>query len=297
MLSIAIPIYNRDVTSLVNELQKQCEKANINYEILLLDDDSSQFTETNKKLGQEMYISYSASMKNKGRSKSRNRLYEYARYVNVLFLDCDVKVPDSDFVSNYLSYIPYQGIICGGISYEKTLPDEKFSLRWKYGQKVESINASKRNKKSHLFFVSANILLNKNLIPSPPFDESINQYGYEDSLLAQKCKNDQIKIFHIDNPVVHLGLDTNQEYLDKLKQAIQNLHQLRNNNEIESTRLIDLSEWLSFHKLTDRFMTYMDKRHEKFEKNLLSENPSIFKLQLWKLYQYEIYRRKQQEIE
>ena len=59
MLSILIPIYNRDVTKLVEELLDQCGKANIPFEILCFDDGSTEkWKKKNKVINARFGVNY-----------------------------------------------------------------------------------------------------------------------------------------------------------------------------------------------------------------------------------------------
>ena len=59
MLSILIPIFNFDVTDLVLELNNQALAANVKYEIILLDDASTDsFREINRNLSRQNHIKY-----------------------------------------------------------------------------------------------------------------------------------------------------------------------------------------------------------------------------------------------
>ena len=46
MLSIVIPVYNVDVLTLVNTLSKQAQSLNISYELVCMDDASSEENDT-----------------------------------------------------------------------------------------------------------------------------------------------------------------------------------------------------------------------------------------------------------
>ena len=56
-----------------------------------------------------------------------------------------------------------------------------------------------------------------------PFDERIKGYGHEDTLFGFVLLQNNIKILHIENPVLNSCLDSNAIFLEKTKQSIQNL--------------------------------------------------------------------------
>lgn len=65
--------------------------------------------------------------------------------------------------------------------------------------------------------------IHKKILDDHPIPEVIQGYGHEDTLFSSLLEKAEIPIKHIDNPVVHLGLENNQRFLEKGAQAIQNL--------------------------------------------------------------------------
>ena len=91
MLSILIPIFNKDVRPLVYSLAKQCIKANINYQILCFDDKSEdKWKEKNSELASKININYTELSENLGRSRIRNWLGKAAYFEYLLFLDYQI---------------------------------------------------------------------------------------------------------------------------------------------------------------------------------------------------------------
>ena len=88
MLSVCIPVYNFNVTSLVEELSKQVRNLEVQVEIIIIDDCSLEaFRQVNEKAcSRETYIKLSENI---GRSKIRNLFLEHAANEYLLFLDCD----------------------------------------------------------------------------------------------------------------------------------------------------------------------------------------------------------------
>ena len=128
MISICIPVYNFNVSLLLEELSRQMEKAEASVELILIDDcSSSENKELNKSAcNKHRYIELE---KNIGRAKIRNLFLEYAQYEHLLFLDCDSLIPKETFLSNYLKAIKEgeSSIICGGRIYDRAKPDSNNS--------------------------------------------------------------------------------------------------------------------------------------------------------------------------
>ena len=88
MISILIPIYNVDVTELVNELNQQANSLSSEIEIICIDDCSSnnEVKSNNQNLKNLEIVSYTELSKNIGRGAIRMKLAESAKYKTLLFL-------------------------------------------------------------------------------------------------------------------------------------------------------------------------------------------------------------------
>ncbi len=286
MLSILIPIYNYDVTKLVERLHKQCDKTGKPFEIICFDDYSKpSFKKKNQVLRTKFLVNYVELSENLGRAKIRNWLAKAAQFEKMLFIDCDSKVPGKNYVQNYLNLLNQAPVIYGGRKYSKKAPtsQDKF-LHWKYGSSREALTVRKRKKRPYLNFMSNNFVIDRALFQQIPFDESLEQYGYEDTLMAEQLKVKDIKILHIDNPLEHKGLEPKKTFLRKVAMATENLSTLYQDKEITSSRLIDFYLKAKSYGFDNAMFSFVSKRKEKILKNLLSEKPSLRYLDLYKLY-------------
>lgn len=224
MISICIPIYNFNVSPLLDELSLQMEKTEASVELILIDDcSSSEFKEANKLCcNKHKYIELD---KNIGRARIRNLFLKYAKYEHLLFLDCDSLISNQTFLSNYLNAIKEgeNSIICGGRIYDSAKPDSNKLLRWKYGIERESLSYEERKQQPNKSFMTNNFLISKALLQEIKFDERLSEYGHEDTLFGFKLKKRGIEISHIDNPVLNGDIEDNTEYLEKTEKGISNL--------------------------------------------------------------------------
>lgn len=288
MLSILVPVYNYDVRKMVQKLYKQCKKLDVGFEILVYDDLSKQkYKDKNNELGAMFGVNYLELSENLGRSRIRNWLVKSARYDYVLFLDCDSKIVSNSFVKDYIESKDVADIINGGTVYSKKPPRAKSKyLHWYYGTHREAKRLSSRKKHPITHFHSNNFLGKRKVLEQIPFDESLDGYGYEDLVLAQSIDEALFTVTHIDNPVEHLGINTNKIFLQKTEQAIQNLITFQQNGVLDKTRLqrfvTTLEEW-SVDKLLKR---WVDDRHEIYYDQLLNNQAKLWKLDLLKLYWY-----------
>ena len=101
MISILIPTYDYDITKLVHELVKQCQSAQIVFEIICQDDDSkSDLNLKNDTINSIASCHFYSNSENFGRSKNRNTLAQKSNYDWLLFLDCDMIHVSENFIQN-----------------------------------------------------------------------------------------------------------------------------------------------------------------------------------------------------
>jgi glycosyltransferase involved in cell wall biosynthesis len=286
MLSILIPTYNYNITSLVYEVHKQATNAKIDFEIICFDDGSkSEINSKNESINQINHCRFKELSSNIGRSSNRNLLAQEAQYEILLFLDADVMPKSDNFILNYLNYFHTDfEAIYGGFAYKKEKPKDEFMLRWTYGKSKEQVTATLRNKMPYKIVISANFMIKKSVFLKLNPKILKSDYGY-DNYFGALLKLQKIKVLHIDNEVFHLGLDSNTLYLNKVHQAIHTLLKLKNKDEFISSQysllntFIDLKKWkLHF------FFSWLYKTFKRtFQTNLLGRSPSIFVLQTYKL--------------
>lgn len=289
MISILIPIYNVDVTELVNELNQQANSLSSEIEIICIDDCSSnnEVKSNNQNLKNLEIVSYTELSKNIGRGAIRMKLAESAKYKTLLFLDCDMRIPAKDYLQKFVRHIDKK-VVVGGITYSSTPPtNPEFMLRWKYGIEREKKSASERNRMRFSHFVASNLLIQKKLFLSLPVDNDITGYGHEDTLLGLKLLNLKTPISHIDNPLEHLGLDTAETFLEKSKTGTENLAKLYAKRICgKEIRLINVYEQLKAWGLLGITLIIISLLLPLFERNLESKQPKMRYFDFWKLYYF-----------
>ncbi len=282
MLSILIPIYNFEIADVVRKLAKQAEDSQIAFEILCFDDGSEeQYKTHNQSLTDSEHIVYHELIENIGRTKIRNLLAQKAKYENLLFLDCDIRIDKENFIRNYLQQINGH-VICGGVAYDTEQPEEEEFLRWKYGRKREEKSASFRNQSPYQSFTACNMLISKKVMLAHAFNEELTQYGHEDTLLGIELKQAGITVAHIDNPIIHLGLDNCQSFIEKTEAGLNNLMLLIADGKIG--REIKLYRHYQFWEKTLFLSNIAFRMAKKISRGkLLSGNVSLFWFDLYKL--------------
>jgi len=287
MISVLIPVYNYNIKPLVENLTFQLNKVNIRFEIVCIDDASKRYISENECIKSVSSVRLINLEKNIGRSKIRNLLAEKSTFDWLLFLDADVLPKSENFILNYINCIQSNraSVYCGGVVYEKTKPTPEKVLRWIYGRKREEIATSKRSINAYNNFFGANFLINKAVFESCSFNNSITKYGYEDVLFAEDLKTKKIGVAHIDNPVFHLGMEDNLVFLEKTKQALENLNTLCEQNLLkgDSIKILKTFQIVKAYKLNWLFRIFYIKFHKLFEYNLKSNKPNLFLFDFYKL--------------
>lgn len=252
MLSILIPIYNYDVRHLVGELRRQAEELSLTYEICLLDDDSDTiFQQRNRELTQKPHIRYEELPQNIGRSAIRNRLVAMSRYDYLLFMDCDSGVVMPHYLQTYLQHLQPNRLLYGGRTYLPKPPsDRKYLLHWHYGRQREQQDFASRQIEPYHSFMTNNFLIPRQVFAVLTFDEKIRTYGHEDTLFGMELAQKGVEILHLNNPLLHLGLETNLVFLQKTEMAVQNLARLHRDKQPVYTRLSKLYTTLAKWGLT-----------------------------------------------
>jgi glycosyltransferase involved in cell wall biosynthesis len=287
-LSILIPVYNFYTFPLVDELVCQLQKYNVRFEIIVIDDfSSSEFKEKNKKMNDLPFVCYKELDQNIGRSKIRNLMVKTAQYENLLFLDCDNQIINSNYISKYIDFLKYKfDVIIGGTSYFDQRPKEsKYILHWKAGKFREEKTAQKRNIAPYQSFLLYNMLIKKKVFLSISLEEKITTYGHEDTKFGIDLKKNGFTVLHIDNPVRHIGLNSSESFLTKTSEAIRNLQKLQDlygiGNQIKLYKYYLL---LKKYNLEIAYLHAVKIFLDVMILNLKSNNPSLFIFDLYKLY-------------
>ena len=223
MISVLIPTYNYNVYPLVQEVHKQLDKTGVAFEILVYDDHSTQPVENFQVITDLPNVVYQRLFENIGRLAIRHQMAKDARYDFLLFMDADVFPKDRFFISKLLKTLEQKkaDVYFGGIK----VPEHPFSpdkmLRWKYGKERESLTLSERITKPYHSVICGSLVVSK-----PVFLQEtesmlpIKKYGL-DTLFSYRLMENKRKVHHYNNPVVHLGLETNEAFIQKTKNALQ----------------------------------------------------------------------------
>ncbi|MFP4467623.1 MAG: glycosyltransferase family 2 protein [Bacteroidales bacterium] len=224
MLSICIPIFNQDVSTLAAELHRQAAGLGAPVELLLLDDGSDEPTKAkNRKLKSLPLVRYEELPENIGRSRMRNELAGRSAFPFLLFIDCDMEVTSGEYLQQYIRHMAPGTVVCGGHHYSKEQPGRPWLLHWLVGSVREVRPAEKRRERPYHSFMTANFLIDRELMSRIGFREELDGYGHEDTLMGYRLKKAGIPVLHIDNPLIHNGLEPAPLFLEKTRESLENL--------------------------------------------------------------------------
>lgn len=286
MISILIPIYNYNISTLAKIVHEQAIKTNIEFEIICFDDNSEKYKPENKStINSLSNTKIITSDKNLGRIHARQILSNESNYDWLLFLDADVIPKHNNFIECYLNKVnSNHDAIYGGFAYTKEKPSNDSILRWKYGKSFEEIDAKKRNSKPYQLIISANFFIKKTIFNKINSKISRKSYGL-DNYFGALLKQNSINVLHVNNEVYHFGLENSLTYLKKSEEAILTLLWMYNEEKIShhSNKLLSVFVFLKKIKLNYLMMLFYKTFNAKMKRNLIGINPDIYLLQLYKL--------------
>jgi len=290
MLSILIPTFNEDITPLVERLWHEIERIKTPIEIIIGDDHSTREASLNTFHNLDSVVFF-RNTENLGRTATRDLLARKARYNTLLFLDADVLPAQSDFIKKYLSAIGKSQVVFGGVQYTKQKPEQAMLLRWVYGKEREAKLAQERQYNPY-YIISQNLMIDKDVFLAVNAPE-IKRYGW-DNVFSFQLYQQGITVHHIDNAVIHLGLEPWDSYLSKVQQAMSTLVWAEKNDMISEdfTSIQKFYNSLKTFGLAGLLRISLTLWLPLMRTQLASKFPSVRVLDLYKFYYFSTYKYK-----
>ena len=287
MISVLIPTYNYNVYPLVKEIHKQISKQGIEFEILVFDDASTQKFENQHLIDEMDHVIYKKFKENQGRTAIRFQLAKNSKYENLLFLDADTFPKDRFFISKFIKTLEQHpaDVYFGGIQVPTNPPPAQNILRWKYGKERESIPVEQRKANPYRSILCGALLIKKSVfMPIIKNLKELKMYGL-DIYFSFQLKESQAKVYHFHNPIIHIGLETSKEFLQKTEQAIDTIHFLIQKKMIDANYTRLSQKVFQISKFGFCFpLGFLFKITQKIcKQNLFSSNPSLFIFDVYKL--------------
>lgn len=307
-LSILLPVYELDASALVSELLALAEAEHVDCELLVGDDASPTLVGWLDDIAYRQEVRVFRSEHNIGRAANRNRLADAAKGDWLLTVDCDARLLPQFSLRAYLRAARQAPVVCGGLCTPLTWPvrdsepetplsqashascqhddDATRALRLRYELNADRYRSAEyRRRHPYDKFTLFNALIRRDIFQDIRLDGSLKEYGYEDALFGIDLQKRNIPIAHIDNPLLHTGIDTSNEFLQKTEASLHNLHHLQRQMTDHSRLLANANAICRWHlsiptRLLFRLATPLLRR------NLLGKNPSMTLFSFYKLGYY-----------
>ena len=285
-LSVLIPAYNCNCLPLVEQLLPLLQSDVDAYEVIVSDDATKEpeIIKANETINQLPSCRYILKTENAGSAANRNYLGAISQYPLLLFLDCDISIPDRSFLKQYLS-TPMDDVVNGGISIIDDVQLHQ-NLRYRYEKaEIPSHTAVMRQANRYQHFRSTNFMITRSAFEKCPFDERFTRSGYEDVLYGKMLKQQHINVVHIDNPVLMTKFENNPDYVTKIERSLETLYTFRNELRGYSRLLTFVSGiHLSIVRNLIRLWHHLFKKAER--RNLCGSRPSLWVFNLYRLGYY-----------
>lgn len=247
-LSVLVPFYRDDAGDLLAALDAQLSGLAI--EILFYDDGTqdAELTTRMRSAAESATgaIALITNTQNNGRSAARNALYEAARGEWVLFLDADMLPSKGDFLKTYLSLIDVGAadVLFGGFEVEHSSKDADRDVHRALSDVSDCLTLDERQAAGPQYVASSNLCVRRGVLDAEPFDSGFEGWGWEDSEWAARVSK-RFTLIHVDNPAVHLGLETTDTLLRRFASSGDNYRRF-------TTAHPDLATNLALYKISKK---------------------------------------------
>ena len=286
MLSILIPTFNDDCTTLVENLVHQASSLNaIDWEIIVGDDVSTNqaVVAANRSINALPHCRYVFKEVNEGRAAIRNFLAQQAQGEWLLLLDADLTMIDDHFLEKYIEAMKQADVVCGGY---KVMEGPEGNLRYAYEKAAAcQQRLSSRNANPYHDFKVSNCMIRTEVFAAHPLDTRFRAYGYEDVFLGKQLEHHGIKVLHIDAPLGFSQFETNAQFMAKTEEGLRTLCRFREELQGYSTLLYHV-EKLRRLRLTSLVLFVFRQWRKRWRSNLQSAQPSLLRFKLYKLGYY-----------
>ena len=215
VLSVLVPFYRDDPT---DTLRSVAELAGPGVEIVAWDDgtgDAELTARVEALVGEFSALRLVTAARNAGRAAARNGLVRAARGKWLLFLDADMRPLRDDFLRRYLDAVACgeSDIMFGGFVVRDTGP-RGTELHRELSRRSDCRSAEWRRQHGPQHVASSNLLVRRDVLEAEGFDSGFEGWGWEDSEWAARVSK-RFRLAHLDNPAVHLGLESNATVLER----------------------------------------------------------------------------------
>lgn len=236
--TIHILNHNYDPESILEVLVRQISHRTENIQIILWDDGSDSSYKNAiidlKSKHNHPFITWHLQQENTGRAGMRQKILEFTKEGWMVSIDSDM-VPDPDFIDQMVYSLKEPGTVYTGYHhYQKEPPAEPYLLHWKYGRLRE---VPAQGKDPHAHFSTGIFAMHASSTENLYFEDSLQTYGHEDTLFGLLLQEKGIPVQLTAMKAVHMGLSTNDDFIEKQLEAVRNLQVVLNQYPDYQSRL------------------------------------------------------------
>lgn len=224
-VSILVPFYRDDPSALAAALARQAAAESGAAELILYDDGSGDPALTARV--EAALAAWPGACRliqggvNRGRAAARNALADAASAPHLLFLDADMLPQEENFLSRWIEQARAQpDIVFGGFAVPDRVGREG-ALHRAFSAAGDCLDARARSRNPAQYVFTSNLLVRAAVLKDAPFDAGFSGWGWEDAEWAARAAK-VCAIAHIDNPAVHLGLESPDTLLRRFRDSAAN---------------------------------------------------------------------------
>jgi glycosyltransferase involved in cell wall biosynthesis len=289
MISVLIPTYNYTCYKLVSDIHEQLERSGVKYEVIVAEDGSKDQVSiiANQKIAELPNCKHIINKENLGRARIINFLINESKGDWCVIMDSDAQVVTTTFIKTYADYSKTDSdVIVGSLVNPEKPPMPNATLRYKYEKAAEKFRTVEyRNANPYARFTTFNFMARRSVLLEVPFDERCIEYGYEDTLMGLELKRKGKEVLHIDNPLMHLGFDSNSVFLRKTETSLHSLKKIEK-DMLPYTPLGRMVIKLRSMSLASIVCVIFKLAQPLLKANLLGNKPNLIVFSFYKLGYY-----------
>ncbi len=288
-LSVLIPAYERTCYKLVEDLHRQLEQSGMAYEIIVAEDGSKDQVTiiANRRITELPNCRHIIRKENIGRAGIINFLISEAKGEWCIIMDSDAQVVTQDYISCYINNAKDDvDLVVGSLVNPDTLPAPNATLRYRYEKAAEPCRTAEyREHHPYERFTTFNFMGRRQVLLEVPFDERCTEYGFEDALMGIEMRRKGKRVKHIDNPLMHLGFESNAVFLNKTRTALRSLKKIEADMLPHTSLGKVINRLEQLHLISVVRITYSIVR-PLLERNLQGQHPNLNVFAAYKLGYY-----------
>ena len=253
LISVVVPFYNTSPRTLLAHLARCRIPAGTTVEVLFADDGSADPKHSAELVAAAEAVGLPTSVlvlaNNRGRSRVRNLLATTARGDYVLFIDCDMRLPSTEFLAAYLAVVASgtADVAYGGFRMaphvvppddftpaaeparpagdDAPTPRRRDGLHAYFGRRANCLATNTRRSDPERHTFTNNLLVRRSVALAHSFDEGFRGWGWEDVEWALTVAEHRA-IVQVDNPVVDPANDRAEQIVRKFEESVGNFRRL-----------------------------------------------------------------------